>query len=90
MTDEVSLRDRLTEAGNKFDGHVTNGSIEEQLKIVREIVVEMCAEYRNTVLEEAYLIARGGDGRFEKQGARQLYWLGRSAAADEIRKAKTK
>jgi len=33
------LREQLTEAGNKFDGHVTNGSIAAQLKLVARFVV---------------------------------------------------
>jgi hypothetical protein len=28
----------LREAGFKFDGHVTNGSLEEQLKVIREFL----------------------------------------------------
>ena len=33
-----TLKDKLTEAGNKFDGHVTHGSLEEQLKIIDELI----------------------------------------------------
>ena len=33
------LREQLTEAGSKFDGHVTNGSIAAQLKIVARFIV---------------------------------------------------
>ncbi len=41
----------------------------------------------DAAFNEAYLIARGGENRFEAHGSRQLYWKGRSDAADEIRKA---
>ena len=30
--------DRLTEAGFKFDGHVTNGSLEETKKVIQNII----------------------------------------------------
>jgi UDP:flavonoid glycosyltransferase YjiC (YdhE family) len=30
------FKDKLTAAGMKFDGHVTHGSIEEQLKVINE------------------------------------------------------
>jgi hypothetical protein len=30
----VELREKLAEAGKKYDGHVTNGSLEEQMKVV--------------------------------------------------------
>lgn len=29
------LREKLAEAGSKFDGHVTTGSLSEQIKILR-------------------------------------------------------
>ena len=33
-----TLKDKLMEAGNKFDGHVTHGSLEEKLKIIDEFI----------------------------------------------------
>lgn len=55
-----------------------------------ESYVKGFKDLRNETLEEAYLIARGGEDRFQKHGTKQLYWKGRSDAAAEIRAAKTK
>jgi len=32
------LKDMLTVAGNKFDGHATHGSVEETLKVIDKLV----------------------------------------------------
>lgn len=37
----LELREKLTEAGNKFDGHVTIGSMEEQLKVIDQYIKEL-------------------------------------------------
>lgn len=34
--DYEEFKDELTKAGSKFDGHVTIGSLEEQLKVLRQ------------------------------------------------------
>jgi hypothetical protein len=39
-----SLRERLSEAGNTFDGHVTNGSLDAQMKVIAELCVFMTGE----------------------------------------------
>jgi hypothetical protein len=42
------FRERLAEAGKKHDGHVTHGSLEEQMKVVLTILKEACpAFFRN-------------------------------------------
>ena len=47
MTNE-ELRERLAEAGTKYDGHVTNGSLDEQMKVVLEQLRGVCpAFYRD-------------------------------------------
>lgn len=40
------LREQLTEAGSKFDGHVTHGSIAAQLKIVARFIVLLQEEVK--------------------------------------------
>jgi hypothetical protein len=75
MIDEISMLDKLTTAGFKFDGHVTNGSASELLKII------------DAEIEACYRAARGSDDpeAFKKYGTSQLYWKGRSAAANAVR-----
>jgi hypothetical protein len=43
VSDKKSLRDLLTEAGNKFDGHVTNGSLDAQMKVLEHHLFTMSA-----------------------------------------------
>ncbi len=43
------LIDGLTVAGNKFDGHVTNGSIQEQMKVLDQISGELRGALRQFV-----------------------------------------
>jgi hypothetical protein len=31
------LREALAQAGSKFDGHVTNGSLDEQMKVIESV-----------------------------------------------------
>jgi len=41
MDDEFSqLEKDLTKAGNMFDGHVTIGSMQEQMKVIKNFLVE--------------------------------------------------
>ena len=51
----------------------------------------MTNEERNDLLEEAYKQARGqnADDRFKKFGTNQMYWKGRSDAAQAVREMKT-
>jgi hypothetical protein len=65
----------------------------EKVRFLKELnakITESILMLRNDTLEEAYRIARGGEDRFKKHGANQMYWKGRSDAADEIRKLKEK
>ena len=50
MTRE-EFQEKLAEAGNKFDGHVTHGSIEEQTKLIERLFAHYRWESSNPYSE---------------------------------------
>ena len=44
MTTE-ELREKLTVAGNMHDGHVTNGSLAKQMKVIEELLRSVCPAF---------------------------------------------
>jgi hypothetical protein len=68
-------------------GHEDGADGLRALSVSGEGLVEFLDRYAEYVLDQAYLVARGGD-RFEELGTRQLYWNGRCDAANEIRRMK--
>jgi hypothetical protein len=70
------LGEQIHLAASTFDGHVTNGSHEEVMKVVREAI-------RNA-LENAYTEARGTE-KLKPRGNSQMYWAGRADAAADVR-----
>jgi hypothetical protein len=60
------LEKQLLEAGNKYDGHMTNGSFEAVLEIVRserksvrQETIEECAKVCDSYVDEWDVIAEG-------------------------------
>jgi hypothetical protein len=39
------LREQLAKAGKQYDGHVTIGSLEEQMKVVLKALTEACPAF---------------------------------------------
>lgn len=65
----INLREALQEAATKFDGrpgelpgHVTNGSMEAQVKVIREYLDEFVQEVKSR------LKTAGDFGRFDEPG----------------------
>lgn len=57
----MELREALHKAGTTFDGHVTNGSMEAQVKVVGEYLEEFFASLK------AELKAAGDFGLFKEE-----------------------
>lgn len=45
----INLREELTKAGNTWDGHVTNGSLTEQMKVIEAYIKEQDDRQRMNV-----------------------------------------
>lgn len=49
--EQKAVREKLAEAGKKFDGHVTHGSLNEQMEVVAAAI--RAEEHRRNELEGA-------------------------------------
>ena len=54
---EQELTERLAEAGKKYDGHVTNGSLAAQVRVVLEVIGEIGLEFQDENLISAAHLA---------------------------------
>ena len=80
----MNLREELHAAANKFDGHVTNGSIIEQEKVVRAYL----DEFVNFLKGE--LKTAGDFGMFEMEVSEDFPAYPEYIAIETIKKARDK